>query len=128
MKTSYQTGAEYIIIFNYSEDPQNPNTLQEEHFQTLEQFWNDIVQNPKIKHGSIKANAVLVLPQNYGWGMRHPEDNIWGIWSADDKSQVIWDQLQNKLDQHGLRLDIIYEEPHYSVAGRYQQIYYWDQK
>ncbi|MDR2700136.1 MAG: hypothetical protein LBC12_04930, partial [Nitrososphaerota archaeon] len=35
MKTSYQAGAEYVIIFNYSEDPTNPNTLQEEHYQAI---------------------------------------------------------------------------------------------
>jgi hypothetical protein len=128
MKTSYETGADYIIIFNYSENPTNPNTLQEEHFQAMERFWNDVVQNPKIKHGNIKAEAVLVLPQNYGWGMRNPDDNIWGIWPADDTSQAIWNQLQNKIDKHGLKLDIIYEDPNYPVTGKYSTIYYWDQK
>ena len=75
-------------------------------------FWNDVVQNPKIKHGSVKAEAVLVLPQNYGWGMRHIEDTIWGIWSTDNVSQQIWNQLQNKLDKHGLKLDIIDLSPY----------------
>ncbi len=79
MKISYEAGANYVVVFNYSEDLANPNTLQEEHFLALERFWNDVVQNPKIKHGNIKTNAVLVLPQNYGWGMRHPDDHIWGI-------------------------------------------------
>jgi hypothetical protein len=128
LKTSYEAGAEYVLIFNYSENQKNHNTLQEEHYQALERFWNDIVQNPKIKHGNIKANVVLVLPQNYGWGMRHPQDTIWGIWPADDKSQQIWNQLQNKLDKHGLKLDIIYEDPNFPVAGKYSNIYYWDQK
>jgi len=35
MKTSYETGADYVIIFNYSENPYNANTLQEEHFLAL---------------------------------------------------------------------------------------------
>jgi hypothetical protein len=128
MKISYQTGAQYVIIFNYSEDRANPNTLQEEHFQALKRFWNEVVQNPKIKHDSIKAEAALVLPQNYGWGMRHPNDNIWGIWSTDNKSQQIWNQLQDKLDQHGLKLDIVYEDPNYPITGKYSNIYYWNQK
>jgi hypothetical protein len=38
MKMSYDAGAEYVIIFNYSEDHTNPNILQEEHFQALERF------------------------------------------------------------------------------------------
>ena len=128
MKNSYESGAEYVLIFNYSEDPANPNILQEEHFQALERFWNDVVQNPKIKHGNIKADTALVLPQNYGWGMRHPDDNIWGIWQPDETSQQIWNQLQNKLDKHGLKLDIVYEDPNYPVTEKYANIYYWNQK
>jgi len=128
MKTSYEAGADYVVIFNYSEDPRNPNTLQGEHFQALERFWNDVVQNPKIKHGGIKAEAVLVLPQNYGWGMRHSNDNIWGIWQPDDTSQQIWAQLQNKIDQYGLKLDIVFEDPSYSATWKYSNIYCWNQK
>jgi hypothetical protein len=78
LKVSYEAGAEYVIVFNYSEDSVNPNTLQEEHFLALERFWNEVVQNPEVVHGGIKAEAVFVLPKNYGWGMRGPGDNIWG--------------------------------------------------
>jgi len=128
LKTSYETGAEYVLIFNYSEDPANPNTLQEEHFLALERFWDEIVQNPEVVHGGIKAEAVLVLPKNYGYGMRIPNDTIWGIWPADKDSQRIWNQLQNKIGQYGLKLDIVFEDPSYSVTGKYPNIYYWDQK
>jgi len=128
LKLSYETGAEYILIFNYSENPANPNTLQEEHFQTLERFWKNVVQNPKIKQGSIKAEAVLVLPQNYGWGMRNPYDTIWGIWPTDDRSEQIWNQLQNKLEKHGSKLDIIYENPNNPTkTDQYKNIYHWNQ-
>jgi hypothetical protein len=84
MKTSYEAGAKYVVIFNYSEDPKNPDTLQEEHFQALERFWTEVVQNPDVTHGSIKAEAALVLPKNFGWGMRNPQDTIWGLWPAND--------------------------------------------
>ncbi|MDR1992078.1 MAG: hypothetical protein LBQ98_01035 [Nitrososphaerota archaeon] len=126
MKASYEAGAEYVIIFNYSEDPTNPNTLQEEHYQVLENFWVEVVENPQVPPGSIKAEAVLVLPKNYGWGMRSPQDRIWGIWDADDTSQQIWDQVQNKLTQYGLNLDIVYDDHKYPVVCRYSHIYYWD--
>jgi hypothetical protein len=124
MKTSYQAGAEYVLIFNFSEDKEKPNTLQEEHFQALERFWKNVVQSSKVKHGGIKTEAVVVLPHNYGWGMRHPQDSIWGIWPADDTSQQIWSQLQNKIDKHGLKLDIVYEDPNYPVVD-YKNVYYW---
>jgi hypothetical protein len=128
MKTSYQAGANYVIIFNYSKDSTNPNTLQEEHFQALKRFWKDIVQNSKVTHGDIKAEAALVLPQNYGWGMRNPNDTIWGLWPTDDQSQEIWNQIQNKIDQYGLKLDIIFEDPNYPATEKYPTIYYWNQK
>ncbi|MCL2867957.1 MAG: hypothetical protein FWF27_00740 [Candidatus Bathyarchaeota archaeon] len=128
MKMSYEAGAQYVMIFNYSEDPKNPNTLQEEHFVALERFWREVVQNPEVKHGGIKAEVALVLPQNYGWGMRSSQDNIWGIWHADNTTQEIWDQLQNKIEQYGLKLDIVFEDPKHPVAGKYPSIYYWNQR
>jgi len=128
MKTSYETGANYVVIFNYSENPADHNTLQTEHFQALERFWTEVVQNPKIAHGNIKAEAALVLPQNYGWGMRTPTDHIWGIWPADDKTQTIWNKLQTRIEQHGLKLDIVFEDPDHPAEGNYAYIYYWNQE
>jgi hypothetical protein len=126
---SYAAGAEYVVVFNYAEDMTGPyGTLQDEHFDALERFWNEVVQSSSVKHGSIEAEAVLVLPENYGWGIRNPEDKIWGLWGPDDKSQQIWNQTQNLLDQYGYGLDIVYFDPAFSVEGKYPQIVYWNQK
>ena len=60
MRSSYECDAEYVIIFNYAENMTGPyGTLQEEHFQALERFWNEVVQNPNVAHGGIKAEAEL---------------------------------------------------------------------
>jgi hypothetical protein len=128
MKASYEAGADYVLIFNYSEDIENPNTLQEEHYQALERFWNEIVQNSERSHGDIKAEAALVLPKNYGWGMRNSNDNIWGLWPADDNSQEIWSQIQTKIEQYGLKLDIVFEDSDFFVEGKYVHTHYWDQR
>jgi len=128
MKASYEAGAEYVVVFNYAKDMSGPyGILQEEHFQALERFWNEVVQNPNVSHGGIKAEAALVLPNNYGWGMRRPDDTIWGMWNPNSTSTQIWDQLQQRLDQYGLKLDIVYDDTAYPVAGRYPNIYYWNQ-
>jgi len=128
MRTAYETGAEYVVIFNYAEDMEGPyGTLQDEHFVALERFWNGVVQSSAVKHGSIEAEAVLVLPENYGWGMRDPEDKIWGLWGPDEKSQQIWELSQNLLDQYGLGLDIVYDDPEFPVKGKYDQTFYWNQ-
>ena len=128
MKTSYENGAQYVILFNYAESMSGPyGTLQEEHFQALERFWNEVVQNPAVIHGGVKAQAALVLPKNYGWGMRNPNDVIWGIWEPNSASSQTWNQLQSRLTQYGSKLDIVYEDPAYPIAGKYSQIYYWNQ-
>lgn len=128
MRMAYECGSEYVVLFNHADDMKGPyGTMKDEHFQALERFWNDVVQNKSVAHGEIKADSVLVLPHNYGWGMRSPGDNIWGLWSADEKSQQVWTQLQNALSKHDLHLDIVYDDPAYPVTGRYSQIYYWNQ-
>ncbi|MCW3999823.1 MAG: hypothetical protein NWE93_06255 [Candidatus Bathyarchaeota archaeon] len=128
MKTSYENGAQYVILFNYAENMSGPyGTLREEHFQALERFWNDVVQNTSVVHGGIKAEAALVLPINYGWGMRHPQDTIWGMWNANETSQRIWNRVQSRLTQYGSKLDVVYEDPAFPITGKYSQIYYWNQ-
>ena len=128
MRMAYEGGAQYIAVFNYAEDMQGSyGTLKEEHFQALERFWNDVVQNASEVYGGIKAEAALVLPRNYGWGMRNPNDTIWGVWSTNSTSEQIWTQLQSKLAQYGSKLDIVYDDPAYPAAGKYSQIYYWNQ-
>ena len=128
MRMAYEGGAQYIAVFNYAEDMQGSyGTLQDEHFQALERFWNDVVQNPNVIHGGVKAEAALVLPRNYGWGMRNPSDTIWGLWSTNSTSEQIWTQLQSKLQQYGSKLDIVYDDPAHPVAGKYSHIYYWNQ-
>ena len=128
MRTSYETGAKYAVIFNYAENMTVPyGTLLEEHFVALERFWNEVVQNSDVNQGSIKGEAVLVLPENYGWGMRRPDDKIWGLWGPDKKSQQIWELSRNLLDQYGFGLDIVYEDSEFPVEDKYGQIFYWNQ-
>ena len=99
--------------------------MTDEHFAALERLWNDVVE--ERLGDPIDAEAVLVLPPDYGWGMRNPQDSIWGVWKPDETSQKIWNQSQKLLDTSGLRLDIVYQDVHFPVAGKYEQIYYWNQ-
>jgi hypothetical protein len=129
MRTAYECGAKYFVFFNYYEGNGNPyGTLKEEHFKALEAFWNDAVKNPQIVQGSIKADSVLVLPQNYGWGMRWATDKIWGIFKADNQTQQLWDLMQSTLKDHDLKTDIVYEDADFPLASEYKYIYYWNQK
>jgi hypothetical protein len=129
MVASYEAGADYIVIFNYPTYPEGNQygAMTDQHFEALERFWNDIVKNPDVVHGSTEAEVVLVLPKNYGWGMRSPQDKIWAFWGPDENSEQIWNISRQLLTQYGTRLDIVYDDPAFPVTGKYQKIYYWNQ-
>ena len=130
MLTAYQAGAKYVIVFNYPEIPGNPYwTMTDEHFEAVEQFSRDIMQTSNIRTNidASVATAVLVLPENYAWGMRKPDDKIWGYWPPDEKSSQIWGITTHLLMQYRLKLDIVYDDPLYPVEGKYLHVYYWNQ-
>ena len=128
MCTVYESGAEYVVIFNHPTIEGNDyGVMQDEHFDALERFWNQVVRSPWVVHGSVDAEAVLVLPRNYGWGMRHPEDRIWGWWGPDEKSPQIWNISRQLLAEYGTSLDIVYDDPAFPAEGVYKTVYYWNQ-
>ncbi len=129
---AYRSGAEYVVVFNYYGQSTNQPvgdggaTLKEEHFAAMEKFWTNVVQNAgETNRGA--ADAVLVLPSNYGGGIRAPDDKIWGYGQPDEKTPQVWNAIQNALANKGNKLDIVYEDPAYPVAGKYQQVYFWNQ-
>ena len=130
METAYNAGAKYILLFDLVFDPYNVTdkpygTMTDEHFRALQNFWNQVLtkQKPNASH----AEAALVLPYNYGWGLRNMNDKIWGFWGPDDKSPLIWNNTQTLLTKYGLRLDIIYDDPAFPIEGNYSKIYYSNQ-
>ncbi len=88
--------------------------MQNEHFEALESFWKDTTEH-RIDYGSVEGKAVLILPSNYGWGMRKPDDHIWGFWGADEKSPQIWMVSRELLTKYGATLDIIFDDPAFPV-------------
>ncbi len=126
MRQAYENGAEYTVVFNYSPSGNGTGLLQNEQFASIQKFWNDVMQNPKVTN-NVTGQDALVLPQNYGWGMRNQNDTIWGIWQPDNSSQQVWNAVQSSLAKYGSKLDIVYDDPAYPTAGRYQHVYYWNQ-
>ena len=123
MTTSYECGAKYIVLFDYYPNNQSAyGTLTNQDFQSLQSFWNSAV-NHKITQGSIKADSVLVLPANYGWGARWATDHIWGIFQPNNATIQYWNLMQTVLQEHSLRTDIVYADPQYPLPASYQNIY-----
>jgi hypothetical protein len=127
MQTAYQAGSKYVILFDYPQMAGNPyGVLQDEHFAALEKFSNYVMATSKMRTLSDegKADSVLVLPSNYGLGLRRADDRIWGYWGPDDKTAQVWDTSQKLLAQYGVRLDIVYDNPAFPVVGKYEHIYF----
>ena len=120
----YLAGAKYEVIFDYPQIGDNPyGILTDSHFAAMEKFWNKIQ--------TLKPNGppdvAFVLPHNYGWAMRGPQDPIWGVWSPDSTSEQIWNQSRKLLSQYGTGLDMVYDDSQFPLQEKYQQIYFWNQ-
>lgn len=130
MMTAYKAGANYIVLFNYPIIAGNDYGLMEdEHFIALQRFWNDAAKITKTKSADDRSvpEVAMVLPRNYGWGMRNPNDNIWGFYGTDEKTIPIATLMSKLLARYGTNMDIIYEDAAYPVTkGGYQKIYYWN--
>ncbi len=128
---AYETGAKYIIVLNYPTYPETDlyGVLSDKHFAAMERFWNRIHAFPENIIGKVKGEVAFVLPKDYGWGMRRPDDSIWGLpqLKADSLSRaraVIWEKMNKLIERYGLRLDILYDDPKFSF-DEYSKVYYW---
>jgi hypothetical protein len=132
MVSAYLAGAKYVIVFNYPKYPQdNPyGVLTDDHFTAMQNFWSYIHAYPRSTYGTVDAQAVLVLPKDYGWGMRRSQyivqDKIWGLWFEDEKASLILTNV-NKLDaKFNFQLDIVYEDARFTYGGKYRYVYFWN--
>ena len=131
LKVAYHNGAKYAVIFDHPDTEYSEyGILTEEHFDALENFWNYVNSNPD-KHGTEKADVAYVLPENFGFGFRSSDDNIWGLWSADEdeRTEKIWGDVNQLLDQYGSRFDIVYSDPEFNadLQQHYDKIFFWNE-
>ena len=80
-----------------------------EHLDALKKFWQYSQNNPR-KSNLVSDRTAYVLPKDYAYGFRGPNDKIWGLWEADALSAPISIELGNLLQQYGSKLDIVYQE------------------
>jgi hypothetical protein len=127
MILAYQNGAKYVVVFDYPQI-ERYGILTEEHFDALKKFWNYTHSSPQ-NYGVDQGKVAYVLPSDYGFGFRSINDAIWGLWKADERSEKIWDDVNKLLDQYGFRLDIVYDDPEFSIAikSRYDKLIFWNE-
>ena len=105
---AYENGAKYVLVFDTNEN-YTQGILKEEHLDALKRFWQYTKDNPR-KSNTISGRVAYVLPKDYAYGFRGPEDKIWGLWNADDFSLEISTKLGSLLGKYGEALDIIYDD------------------
>jgi hypothetical protein len=119
---AYENGAKYVVVFDSNKE-YTQSILTNEHLEAMKQFWQYTKDKPRSPT-PISERTAFVLPQDYAYGFRGPEDKIWGLWEADSLSMNLSVNLANKLVEYGDNLDIVYDQPQIGEIG-YKKLIYW---
>jgi hypothetical protein len=120
---AYENGAKYIVVFDSNKNFTG-GILQEEHFKALRDFKQYTADNPRLEEGK-NDKVAFVLPKDYGYGFRGPDDKIWGLWEADDLSAQISLKLGALLEEYDKTLDIIYDDD-LQIDSTYSRYVFWN--
>ncbi len=142
MRTAYDAGAKYVIVFDYPINPEgNPyGILADEHFSAIQQFWN-YTQGFSKGAGKVAAQAVLILPKDYGGGLRRIDDNVWAPlivnppynvtwrqnWPSETQTPQVWENMNKLSDKYGLKLDVVFDGDRVNLIKRYSRVYLWNE-
>lgn len=129
LKLAYDSGAKYAIAFSYPMiGPYGTLSDKQGHFDALQNFWDYIHSNPNNR-GVNRAEAAYVLPKDYGFGFRHADDTIWGLWGADELSGKVWSDVNKLIVQYGSQFDVVYDDPEFmgAVKSRYDRLFFWNE-
>jgi hypothetical protein len=124
MVYAYDNGAKFIMIYD-SNPTWTEGILDQAHLTAIEQFWQYMKANPRTT-GSIDIDTAYVLPQDYAYGFRGPNDKIWGLWGPDNLTEPILTQLSGLMKQYGNNLNIVYADPNLNYTSQYSEIIYWN--
>jgi len=132
MILAYDDGAKYIVVFD-SNPNFTENILQPSQLAAIKEFWQYAQSHPRVVSTPSDRSA-YVLPQDFGYGFRSPNDTIWGLWKVDwDGSASIAFVADISmctvtfLQMLGSSLDIIYPFSNGTIASLgYQNVIYWN--
>jgi len=132
MVQAYRNNAKYIVVFDTNAN-WTQNVLDSKQLNAIEEFWQYAQANPRTMINP-SDRSVYVLPQDFGFGFRSPNDTIFGLWNANwggsssltfvaDISMYVVTFLQ----MCGDSLDIIYPVSNSNIeALGYKNVVYWN--
>lgn len=120
---AYNNGAKYIVVFNYPTNVTEFGILTREHLDSMRKFWNYVSTFPQSNQASKTA---YVLPEDYGYGFRGPDDRIWGLWGPDELSPKVWNDTNSLLTSFDTKLDVVYETTELAKEQQYEKLIYWN--
>jgi len=127
MVLAWQSGARYIVVFDGNSTPSGQyGVLMQEHLDAMKKFWDKT--NGGQRCDEFPADVAYVLPADYGYGFRGPQDNIWGLWPSDSFSTKIWNDTSTLLTKYAGKIDIVYEEKTHNapVDLPYRTLIFWN--
>jgi len=126
---AYDAGAKYAVVFSYPTIEGRYGILAEEHFDALQSFWNHIQSNRPSLVVDEEVKTAYVLPPDYGFGFRRPDDTIWGLWPANELSAKVWNDVNMLMDKYDVGFDVVYDEPEFTdaVKRRYDRLIFWNE-
>jgi len=123
---AYVNGATYITIFDSDQSYTN-SVLTQDQLNAMKQFWQYVQANPRTP-SPVSDRTAYVLPADYGYGFRGPQDRIWGLWPNDSLTYNILDGLNMVMKEYGSNLDIVYPDGGQPVeSAGYQNLIYWNE-
>ena len=120
---AYESGAKYILVFD-SDEEYTQSILTEEHLVAMERFWQYTKDNPRPAN-LLDGRVAFVLPKDYGYGFRGPDDKIWGLWESDEFSRQLSEDLGFYLSEYGSKLDVIYDDG-LALDSTYEEYFFWN--
>ncbi len=125
MVLAYDSGANYIVVYDSTQN-YTSTTLTQDHYDALKNFWSYMQHNPD-KHCVLKADTALILPQDYGFGFRSPDDSVWRYHLADNWTRKLYNDVTSLVNQYNSSLNIVYNDAQFQNAtqSKYSKIMYW---
>ena len=124
---AYQSGAKYIVVFDSNGD-WTQDILGQEQLNAMQMFWEYAQSNPRANN-RVSLRTAYVLPEDYAYGFRGPNDKIWGLWEANSTTYAydLSVSVNIMLTDYSSYLDIVYADGiQAGTSNGYGNVIYWN--